>query len=320
MKDSKLIIVTGMSGAGKSTTSQQLAKQYEQNNIPCLWVHEEIAGHPIREGEFEVSDLHTAEGMEKNIRDMYERWTRLADEIEQSGLVYVMEGCLYQNIVRYFFDANYPLELITEYYDCVMQIIDRLNPTIIFVYRSDVKASFEEAFKVRGERWQRLIMDPNDPYFRTHEYTGEESTFAMYEEQQRIANMMFERYQGNKIKLCTSDGQLNKNIQALTEFMGLGYFPPKTPPPLVNPAQYCGRFVLDIDGRENGVTFKAVDGNLYCQLSWWSNMTMIPLGNDEFEAMSFPIKFVFHLDGEKRSVDVKGVYGWGITGKTLWEK
>ena len=81
MKHSKLILISGMSGAGKSTTSQQLAKQYERNNIEHLWLHEEIANHPIRDGEFEIGDRLTEEGMALNIADMYERWTRLVDEI-----------------------------------------------------------------------------------------------------------------------------------------------------------------------------------------------------------------------------------------------
>ena len=103
MKHSKLILISGMSGAGKSTASQQLAKQYERNSIEQLWLHEEIANHPIREGEFEIGDRLTEEGMAQNIADMYERWTRLVDEIDKSSRVYIMEGCLYQNIVRYFF-------------------------------------------------------------------------------------------------------------------------------------------------------------------------------------------------------------------------
>jgi len=318
MKKSKLIIVAGMSGAGKSTTSQQLAKQYARNNIEHIWLHEEIANHPIRQGEFEVGSLDTEEGMAQNIVDMYERWAKLTDEIDNSSSVYIMEGCLYQNIVRYFFPSNYPLGNITAYYDRVMEIIDKLNPTVVFLYRSDVKASFEQAFAVRGERWKKLILDPEgDGYFQTHEYTGDDSTYAMYDHQQQVADMMFERYQGSKIKLCTSDGQWDKHMRELTEYLGLTYMPPQETPALTEPQQYCGRYVLDIDGRQNAITIKLVEETLYCQLSWWSNMKLIPCGNHEFEVLSFPIQLAFHLDGQKPTVDVTGIYDWGISGKTL---
>lgn len=320
MRNSKLIIVAGMSGCGKSTTAQQLARQHAQNGVKNLWLHEEMESHPIREGEFEAGHLHTEEGMAKNIADMYERWSKLVKEIDQSDCVYVMEGCLYQMIIRYFFNTNYPLEKITKFYDRIMEIIAPVNPTIVFLYKEDVKASFEQAFAVRGDRWKNIILDPEgDGYFTTHEYTGDDSTFAMYEHYQQVANAMFERYQGNKIKLCTSDGEWSKHHQELAEFLGLRYFPPQESPAVENPEQYCGRYVIDIDGRQNGVTIKLVDNHLYCQMSWWNNMKLIYLGHDEFEVQSFPIGFKFHLNGPRRSVEVKGIYGWGISGKMLVE-
>lgn len=319
MRNSKLIIVAGMSGCGKSTTAQQLSKQLECNGIKHLWMHEEIENHPIRDGEFKVGSLHTEKGMAANVTDMYSRWERLVEEIDASGSVYVMEGCLYQMIIRYFFTANYPHEKITQFYDRIMQIMSKLNPTIVFVYRTDVKASFEQAFEVRGERWKKIILDPEgDGYFTTHEYRGDESTYAMYEHYQQVANAMFERYQGSKIRLNTSDCDWGKHHQQLCAFLGLRYFPPQAPPPLLNLEQYCGRYTLDIDGQAAVVTIKVVDGGLYCQMSWWSNMKLISVGNHEFEALSFPIRFAFAMDEGKRSVTVKGNYGWGISGKTLF--
>lgn len=317
MSDSRLILITGMSGSGKSTTAQQLAKQYQFNKVKHVWLHEEIADHPIREGEFEAGSLHTEEGMAKNIADMYDRWTRLADEIASSDSVYIMEGCLYQMIVRYFFACNYPEARIAEFYDRIMEIISGLDPTVVYLCRSDVRASFEQAFRVRGERWRGIILDPDDPYFATHPYQGEESTYALYEHQQRVAAAMFDRIHGRKIMIDTSDGRWDQHHRQLTEYLGLQYVPPEAPPELVSPERYCGRYVIDIDGRQNGVTIKFEDGVLYCQMSWWSNMKLIPKGDHEFEAESFPIGFRFNLDHPTRSVEVLGTYGWGISGKTL---
>lgn len=48
MKETKLIIVTGISGAGKSTTSKAISKLYASNGIDSHWYHEEMADHPIR--------------------------------------------------------------------------------------------------------------------------------------------------------------------------------------------------------------------------------------------------------------------------------
>lgn len=315
----KLIIVTGMSGAGKSTTAQQVAKQYKHNKVPYVWLHEEIRNHPIRDGEFSVASRETEEGMDQNVEEMYSRWSKLADEIAASDKVYVMEGCLYQNIIRYFFDCHYPIEKITLFYDRVMDVLAKLNPTIVFLYRSDVKASFQKAFKIRGDRWKNIILDQDDVgYFSKHEYTGEESIYAMWESYQEVSNAMFERYQGNKIKLLTSDGEWDKHIRNLTEYLGLDYIP-ATIHSIENPEQYCGRYTVEFDGKESWLEIKLVDGELLGQVYFWSNLKLIPLGNHEFEVQSFPAEFAFNLDGPKKSVTVKGIYGWRISGKTLWE-
>lgn len=318
MLSSKLVIVTGMSGTGKSSTSQQLAKQYEFNSIPHRWIHEEIEDHPIRrKGEFTVDSLETEEGMAQNVVEMYARWKALADEIEQSGLVYIMEGCFYQSIIRYFFASCYSEEQIKHYYSHVLQILHKLNPTIVFLYRSDVKASFQKAFQVRGEQWQKLILDwEGEGYFKRNPYQGDDSIFAMWEKYQQLSDEHFDQYQGNKIKLLTADGQWNKHIKELTEFMELTYVPIETPSGS-NPEQYAGAYSIELGGQQRLLTFKVVDGALYGQTSWWSNMALIPLGNHEFEVLSFPIKYTFHLDEGKTCVTVTEGYGWGLSGQTL---
>ena len=68
-----IILIDGMCGTGKSTTAQKLNHQFAYHSLPHRWMHEEIDGHPIREGEFEIGDLNTIEGMELNTENMFKR-------------------------------------------------------------------------------------------------------------------------------------------------------------------------------------------------------------------------------------------------------
>ena len=317
MGASKLIIITGMSGTGKSSTAQNLARQYEANGIPHRWLHEEIPGHPIRDGEFTQGSLETEEGMAKNIADMLERWSRLAAEIELSGLVYIMEGCLYQSIIRYFFNSCYSREHILNYFDRVLNILKELEPTVVFLYRPDVRSSFAQAFAVRGERWKNIILDPGeDNYFKARPYEGEASIFAMWQEYQSLAKAHFARIQGYKIRLLTGDGQWDQHLRQLTEFMGLKYIHQEVYT-VTDPWRYAGRYSAVVDGQKRVLTFKVKDGELMGELSWWSNMLLTPLGKHEFAALSFPIRYTFDVAGLPRSVKVTEEYGWGLSGKTL---
>ncbi|NLM98310.1 MAG: hypothetical protein GX175_12010 [Halanaerobiaceae bacterium] len=222
MKEMKLIIVTGMSGVGKSSVSQNIARLYEQNSMEYYWYHEEMKDHPIRwtnGGEFSIGSLYTEEGMRKNIEDIYERWTNFIDHMLPTGGVHVMEGCLFQNIIRYFFTGNYPKEKIIAYYDELMKILVRANPHIIFLYRPDVKDNLERAFKVRGEKWKKLILDPEGvAYFETHEYSGDESIFFMREDYQDLSNKIFERFSVKKLKIDTSGEEWESYLKEIAGF------------------------------------------------------------------------------------------------------
>jgi thymidylate kinase len=296
MEDTKLLVVTGISGVGKSTTAQNLARLYKQNDICYYWYHEEMKDHPIRwinGGEFKEGSLFSEEGMQLNIADMYERWTSLINKITDLGGVHIMEGCLYENINRYFFKSNYPKNKIISYYDDLMKILEPANLKIIYLYRPDVKANLEKAFKVRGDKWKNIILNPKGTtYFDTLEYVGEDSIFSMWEDYQNFAHTIFERFEGSKIKIDTSNEQWASYLKRLAEKLDIKYFD-KEDLPLPSPDKYCGRFFCeDVNGKLE-VDVICEEGNLYCSPFWFKD--------------------------KRKSINVTGNYDWGIVGKTLQE-
>lgn len=47
MLNSKLILIDGITGSGKSTTTQFLASQLKENDIKVKWYHETQTIHPL---------------------------------------------------------------------------------------------------------------------------------------------------------------------------------------------------------------------------------------------------------------------------------
>ena len=321
MKKPKLIIVSGMSGAGKSTTSQGIARLYRQNGIHNHWYHEEMEEHPIRwanGGEFKAGDLKTEEGMTLNIEDMFERWSRFLDNISAIGGIHVMEGCLYQNIIRYFFSGGYSKEKVIIYYNKLMEILDRVDTRIIFLYSKDVRATLEKAFEVRGENWKQLILDPgDDEYFQIHGYDGDCSVFAMWEDYRNLSDKVFSRYNGSKLKVEVDKTirQWDVHMRKIAEFLDLKYFE-REETELRDKSRYCGR-LYNSEGKKLSLSVSCVNDQLFFNTSWFKYIKMVSIGQDQFELSAFPTILSYRFESGIKRVEISGNYGWDINGENF---
>lgn len=319
MIDTRLILITGMSGAGKSTTSQKLARQLRLNGIRCHWLHEEIRNHPIRLGEFTLGRLETEEDYRRNIEDMYRRWERMQKRILRSKSVYIMEGVLTDNILRYFYEGDYPAEKIMAYYEELFRQLAPVRPVVVHLYRPDVRATLESLYPQRGEWWKKLILSGinNQRYLSNRGLSGDEGVYRMWEDYQALSDAAIQAYPGPQIKVDTSAGQWDRTMENVTAFLGLKYFPSEVRP-VIHPEQYSGRYSVEVEGQTHSIEVCHEGTRLYVR-SWWPVMPLEPLGGSRFEFRSFPITLAFRRDtaGRVDSVDVSGIYDWEIVGTRM---
>jgi hypothetical protein len=307
-----------MSGAGKSTTAQNLACQYQLNHIRHRWLHEEIKDHPIRAGEFSIGSLGSDQDLERNMQDMFQHWERLIQRILTSGRVYIMEGVLYDNILRYFYESHSSLEKITWYYDELMKRLEPARPVVVHLCRANVRATLEAMYQKRGQWWKNLIlnMDKNQ-YCKDHGLVGEDGIYAMWQAYQDTAHKMFQRWSGKKIAIDTTAGEWEKYLECLMQFLGISYQPPAQPA-IAEPGKYCGRYEICLEDQLHTLDINFDGTSLYCQ-AFWNYMELLPLGDNRFIMSSFPVKLTFleNSTGAVEAVRVRGSYDWEIMGKTL---
>lgn len=322
MEQSKLVIVCGMSGSGKSTSSKRLAQLYRQNGHDCRWYHEEMAAHPIRGvkgGEFSVAERSSTEGMRRNMDDYYRRWENFLQDLDRDPAIHVMEGCVFQNIIRYFFPNASPDSLIDEFYQKLFALLQTRPVSLVFLHCPDVEATLQAAFAQRGDGWKRLILDPaGDSYFDTHPYTGDDSIFAMWAAYQRRAAGVFTDCTLPKLELTvhSGDGRWEQRMASLSAFLGLTYFPPAVYIP-EDPGRYCG-VLFDSDGKATGLRLLRDGQTLGLSCSWWRFMTLTARSSTEFELASFPVTLHFAFDRIRTAVRFEGTYDWDLNGKTLY--
>ncbi len=320
MLEPKLIIVAGMSGAGKSTTAHNISIEFERNGINHTWLHEEINDHPIRSHEFRVGDLYSETDFRHNLDILVERWWQLAQQIAESGKVYVLEGCLYQNIIRYFFEVDFPKAGILDFYDRFAEAVASLNPVVVFLYSSDAKKTLQRVFPPRGEWWENLILDPGDcRYLKNRGLVGPDGIYRMWQDYQEVSDELYGRYSGRKIKIDTSQALWDTYQERLFRFLELAagradedrHFDPDV-------ERRCGTYRLAEDPSKH-IEIKYDGNGLYCK-AFWDYMKITEFEQDRFRFSAFPIELRFVQENKKRAVQLVGNYDWHLVGKTLFHE
>lgn len=309
----QLILVDGHSTVGKSTTSKSVYKQIAYQD-KIYWLHEECEKHPIRHEEFEADDIHSLDGMELNRQVMLQKWGKFKEEIEQGKQVCITEGCFLHSLDRYLLNSAWNEEQIINYFQQILEIIRPLNPLIVFLYRPDIRQSFEKAFKARGDWWRELILSVPGPYgfFKTHEYIGDDSIYASLAYEQEQMAKIFDTLSCDKLKIDTTNECWDNYIREITETAGYKYYEEENK--LSEIEKYCGTYQLEGGEDTWDISFDGETKLIYTSL-FWPYMPMKYIGNEQFELISFPVMLQFDIMAEKMQFTVSGNYDWQYNDK-----
>ncbi len=308
--NTKLIIVDGHSSVGKSSISKSVYKQISLEH-DAYWLHEECENHPIRHHEFSFGPLDTAEGMELNRIGMLKKWMAFRDSIYSSGKVCITEGCLLHAYDRYFIHSLWDDKDIDTYYSQVLEVINELNPIIVFLYRPDLRKSLEKAFITRGKWWRDLILRRDDlhVYFKNHVYVNENSMFAAIEYEQIKMMEIFDRLQCLKIKIDTSEEKWDQYVREILFFVGSNY--KKIDPYPCDVKSYLGTYRWQ-NGTGNDEWIINYDDRNQCLYTslFWPYMPMRCMAENVFELISFPVELHFQKNKHGLQFIVHGNYDW----------
>jgi hypothetical protein len=308
--NTKLIIIDGHSSVGKSSLSKSVYQHIALEH-DAYWLHEECQNHPIRHREFTFGALNTAEGMDLNRIGMLKKWEVFRDSIQSSGKVCVTEGCFLHAYDRYFIHSFWNEDDIVTYYSKVLEVINELNPILVFLYRPALRKSLEKAFIARGQWWRDLMLKRDDlhVYFKDHVYVDENSMFAAIEYEQIRMLEIFDRLRCSKIKIDTTAEQWDHYVEEIIAFLGLPYRTVEPYP--CDMKQYPGRYRCQYGAEveEWIINYDDINQCLYTSL-FWPYMPMRCIADHVFELISFPVEIHFQKNNESMQFSVHGNYDW----------
>ena len=98
LQGSKLILVEGLTGSGKSIMAHFIARQLLYNGVSAVWVHEGKEPHPIL--------IEVDSSIERHMAVMQENWIAYVDKVGSAADVNVLDACFFNNLLNFIVTLN----------------------------------------------------------------------------------------------------------------------------------------------------------------------------------------------------------------------
>jgi hypothetical protein len=146
-----VVLVEGLPGSGKTTTSEQIASVYVQRGESCVWVREEAKDHPYvgpdvrrQHRQTDYDDICLAE------------WARLVERPVESPRL-VLEGCAMQSTVRFMFEQEWPTDRIERYWKRFMECISEVRAALVYLTHPKPEMFLRDhTVQVRADSWPNI--------------------------------------------------------------------------------------------------------------------------------------------------------------------
>jgi adenylate kinase family enzyme len=162
--------------------------------------------------------------MEKHIELITAKWQKFCEQAMKGEDTYIFECCFIQNPVTIgMIKYGASDELVIEYVSRLADIIQPLNPTLIYVEQNDLRKSFEKAVQERPKEWSTGFIDyyNNQGYGKEHGAEGQEGTLAVLEARSVLESKIFDALNIQKFKVDNSAFDFNGHKQRIIEKLKL---------------------------------------------------------------------------------------------------
>lgn len=281
---SKLIIVEGLTGSGKSVMAHFIARQLRYHSIGAEWVHEAEDPHPILE---EIGTDTTA-----FMKAMAGRWRRFATQVGMGDTVTIVEAAFFNNLIESLLAHKVDRREILRYAEELQGIIEPLDPMLIYLWQPDIERALQRTFKLRGEGFEKFVIayTTGTPLAKRKEWTGYDGMVSFWREFVALTDALYQRFRINKVKIDNSAGNWEDCSRHVMGSLGL----PHLPEPRVTPSTALGLAGVYRD-RQSGRRYEVAyeNGDLSVDLFAPVRSKLVPRIGKDFaaEGWHFLIRF-----------------------------
>lgn len=298
---SRLILVDGFAGAGKSTTAQQLWCDLVTAGRQAIWFHEHETGHPIFQyGEIEdLLDLTAGDFEARLLAD----WETFVGQ-DDGQTVRIAEASFFQIPVGVMLSLNVPARRIRKLLLQIERLIGRLDPALVYLYSADLGAALNKVGDDRGIRWLEAMtaVVAQSRYGRAHRVRDINGLIEFYRRQRAIIDSVLPKLTLRQVAIDVSDARRDRCRRRIGTFIGI------QPAELqgLRPAallRHVGHYRGTTTGKTSVVTTDAKA--LYLQQPACRAHPLIRVGPGRFCLKSLPIdvRFSYGRNGQASRFD-----------------
>jgi hypothetical protein len=305
----RLVLVEGFPGSGKSTTAQWLTRQWQLAGRSCRWFYEQQHDHPVV-GIPVGADYKTWEAYFEYRR---ERWTALTAETARSDALTVMESALLQYPVFVMLRRGVAPDVIVAFLRSVADIIRPLAPRLVYLATPDPARAYRTLTDRRGGAAliERLLpayeTGEAGTFFRARGLHGFDGLVDYWREHDAVCERAVEALDLATLVVDPRDGDWDWRRTAIARFLALA----PTAEPMPSGAalrRWVGRYRVVWNSEVRECTVGLQDGHLVLNGLLWPDNRLLWKGDNVFDAESWPFEVVFEsaADGAVGRLSVRG--------------
>ncbi len=150
MLNTRLVIVDGIPGSGKSTAGEMLANRLASANISHRFYHELEENHPLCIYDRKIGSLESqTEAMwyQNRVRELFHAFVSDRSRVNE---VTIIESWLFQDHLGVAQCSGMDPILLHELAESLTEILSPLNPTVIYYYQVNVELNWRWICDLRG--------------------------------------------------------------------------------------------------------------------------------------------------------------------------